>query len=249
MGCFDVPFQIYLLGKLEKGEKTIDGSEDFFVYRDRITAGDIIASTQTLNEPAINALLHIQRQVNVRDSEYTDLLDAINRFDASGNEYVNEMSLRAIRNRVSRFEGYEFLKQRTKDQKDEKDSIEDIFKKLKDGKSIVIDFGKYGVNEHLYFFISNMITRRLYNLYNMKEDEDDLPPLVVVLEEAHKFLKTGLIQHTIFDRIAREMRKFQLTLAFVDQRPSQIDEEVFSQIANSFVMHMSDEKDIKRVQK
>ncbi|KKM24655.1 hypothetical protein LCGC14_1602920, partial [marine sediment metagenome] len=62
-----------------------------------------------------------------------------------------------------------------------------------------------------------------------------------------KFLKPGVIHHTIFDRIARETRKFQLTLAFVDQRPSQIDEEVYSQIANTFVMHMIDDKDIKRV--
>jgi DNA helicase HerA-like ATPase len=84
-------------------------------------------------------------------------------------------------------------------------------------------------------------------MYSQKEDDSDLPPLVVVVEEAHKFLKPGVIHHTIFDRIARETRKFQLTLAFVDQRPSQIDEEVYSQIANTFVMHMIDDKDIRRV--
>ena len=84
-------------------------------------------------------------------------------------------------------------------------------------------------------------------MYSKKEDETKLPPLVVVVEEAHKFLKPSIIRHTIFDKIAREMRKFQLTLAFVDQRPSQIDEEVYSQIANSFVMHMNNDRDIKRV--
>ena len=45
------------------------------------------------------------------------------------------------------------------------------------------------------------------------------------------------------------MRKFQLTLAFVDQRPSQIDDEVFSQIANSFIMSMNNDKDIDQVVK
>jgi hypothetical protein len=84
-------------------------------------------------------------------------------------------------------------------------------------------------------------------MYSLKEDEGDLPPLVVIVEEAHKFLKSGIIHHTIFDKIARETRKFQLTMGCVDQRPSQIDEEVYSQIANTFVMHMIDEKDIKRV--
>jgi hypothetical protein len=40
------------------------------------------------------------------------------------------------------------------------------------------------------------------------------------------------------------MRKFQLTLAFVDQRPSQIDEEVMSQVANRFIMHLTDKRDM-----
>jgi len=114
-----------------------------------------------------------------------------------------------------------------------------------DGKSIIIDFGKYGINRHLYFFIANMITRRLYREYSNREfSDEDLPPLVVVLEEAHKFLQPRVIQHTIFDRIAREMRKFQLTLAFIDQRPSQIDEEVFSQVANRFTLGLTDPKDM-----
>jgi len=243
---FQDNIQIYLLSELEKGESRVDGSEPFFVYRDSITAGDIIAST-SLSEPAINALIFIDRLLALGTIQHSDLIEAINNIDPTQHESIHEMSLRALRNRVSRFETYGFLKKRTEEEKDENDSVEDIFQKLRQGKSIVIDFGKYGINEHLYFFIANLITRRLYHIYSIRENDSTLPPLVVVLEEAHKFLKSGLIQHTIFDRIAREMRKFQLTLAFVDQRPSQIDEEVYSQIATSFVMHMTDEKDIKRV--
>lgn len=239
--------KIYLLGQLDKKEKIINGAEAFFIYKDNINSGDIIASAQNLNEPSINVLLYIENLVRDGEIEYDNLLDAINNINADDHTRINRLSLGAIQNRIIPFNRYNFLKDRSDKKKE--DSLEDIFSNLIKGKSIVVDFGKFGTNMHLYFFIANMITRRLYNIYSRKEDETKLPPLVVVVEEAHKFLKPSIIRHTIFDRIAREMRKFQLTLAFVDQRPSQIDDEVYSQIANSFVMHMNNEKDIDRVVK
>jgi hypothetical protein len=237
--------QIYRLGELDKKLTTIDGAEQFFIYKDSVTSGDIIASVQTLNEPSINVLMYIEGYIKNNPEEFKDLFDAIDKIDAGEHEQINPFSLGALRNRIIRFKRYDFLKERGESKRE--DSLENIFIRLLEGKSIVVDFGKYGINTHLYMFIANMITRRLYNMYSQKEDDTKLPPLIVVVEEAHKFLKSGVIQHTIFGRIAREMRKFQLTLAFVDQRPSQIDEEVYSQIANTFVMHMIDDKDIKRV--
>jgi DNA helicase HerA-like ATPase len=239
--------QIYRLGELDKKEKITDGAEPFFIYKDNISSGDIIASAQTLNEPSINVLIYIENLVRDNPDDYDNLLYAINTVKANDHESINALSLRALRNRIIRFDNYRFLKERGEKKRD--DSLKNLFNNLIEGKSIVIDFGKYGTNRHLYYFIANMITRRLYQMYSQREDESDLPPLVVVLEEAHKFLQPGVIRYTIFDRIAREMRKFQLTLAFVDQRPSQIDDEVFSQIANRFVFHLNDDKDINRVVK
>ena len=243
---FHDKIQIYRLGELEKEDESLDDSESFIIYKNNITAGDIIASAQTLNEPSINELIRIENLMRNGTIDDDNLLDAINNLDADSHD-INPLSLRALRNRIIRFDRYDFLIDRPESERE--DSLEDIFSKLLDGKSIVIDFGKFGTAPHLYFFIANMITRRLYNKYSQKEDDSDLPPLVVVVEEAHKFLKPNIIRHTIFDRIAREMRKFQLTLAFVDQRPSQIDDEVFSQIANSFIMSMNNDKDIDQVVK
>ena len=246
---FHDKIQIYRLGELEKEDESLDDSESFIIYKDNITSGDIIASAQTLKEPSINELIRIENLMKDGDLDDNNLLDAINNIskDDIDEHDINPLSLRALRNRIIRFDRYNFLIDRPESERE--DSLKDIFNKLLDGKSIVIDFGKFGTTMHLYFFIANMITRRLYNIYSQKEDESELPPLVVVVEEAHKFLKSNLIRHTIFDRIAREMRKFQLTLAFVDQRPSQIDDEVYSQIANSFIMSMNNDKDIDQVVK
>ena len=40
------------------------------------------------------------------------------------------------------------------------------------------------------------------------------------------------------------MRKFKLVLAMVDQRPSKIDDEILSQLANRFILSLTDPKDI-----
>jgi DNA helicase HerA-like ATPase len=243
---FQEKIQIYFLGEIDKKNKVIDGSEQMIIYKDNILSGDIIASAQNLNEPSINTLILIENLLNDKILHYDNIIDAITNIKAVEvqTHHINNLSLGALRNRIIPFERYTFLKKRGDNKRE--DSIEHMFKKLLEGKSIVIDFGKYGTNTHLYLFVANMITRRLYRMYSQREDET-LPPLVVIVEEAHKFLKPQIIRHTIFDNIARETRKFQLTLAFVDQRPSQIDEEVYSQIANTFVMHMNDDKDIRRV--
>ncbi len=235
---FDEDIQIYRLD----AQKVIDGAEPFTFYKENITPGDIIASTQTLSEPAKNTLRTLNRE-RTQSSSSVDLLTFIENYNAQSNPGVHEGSLNALINRISRFNDYAFL---IPEKPKIKDSIENMFENIKQGKSIVIDFGDYGVDTFLYYFVANAITRRLYEMYSRKEanKEMNLPPLVVVLEEAHKFLQPGIINYTIFDRIAREMRKFQLTLAFVDQRPSQIDEEVMSQVANRFVMHLTDKRDM-----
>ncbi|MGC8873124.1 MAG: ATP-binding protein, partial [Chloroflexia bacterium] len=69
-------------------------------------------------------------------------------------------------------------------------------------------------------------------------------PLVIVIEEAHKFLGPAVARQTAFGTIAREMRKYNVTLLVVDQRPSSIDDEVMSQIGTRITYLLDDEKDV-----
>src|SRR5262249_26812761 len=72
------------------------------------------------------------------------------------------------------------------------------------------------------------------------------PPrkLMIVIEEAHKFLAPHVAKQTIFGIIAREMRKYFVTLLIVDQRPSGIDPEILSQIGTRVTALLNDDKDI-----
>ncbi len=72
-------------------------------------------------------------------------------------------------------------------------------------------------------------------------------PLVITIEEAHKFLDPAIARHTIFGTIAREMRKYNATLLVIDQRPSGIDPEVMSQIGTRVTALLDEENDIRAV--
>ena len=48
-------------------------------------------------------------------------------------------------------------------------------------------------------------------------------------------------------KVAREMRKYYVSLLVVDQRPSGIDEEVLSQLGTKITALLNDEKDIQGV--
>lgn len=79
------------------------------------------------------------------------------------------------------------------------------------------------------------------------QKQDEPKQLMIVIEEAHKFLNPQAARQTIFGTIAREMRKYYVSLLIVDQRPSGIDPEILSQIGTKIVAQLNDERDIQAV--
>ena len=63
-------------------------------------------------------------------------------------------------------------------------------------------------------------------------------PIVIVLEEAQNYIaeEKDSIAKTVFERIAREGRKYGLSLVVSSQRPSELSKTVLSQ-CNSFIIH------------
>ncbi len=100
--------------------------------------------------------------------------------------------------------------------------------------------------------VANIVTRRIRRLYQQKMErfeetraEADRPlQLMITLEEAHKFLNPAVARQTIFGTIAREMRKYNVTLMVIDQRPSGIDGEVMSQLGTRVSGKLTEERDI-----
>jgi len=131
--------------------------------------------------------------------------------------------------------------------------VDDIFQRLNIGTSVVLEFGNYGNTLAAYVLVANYLTRRIHASYVYRKNlaagkkGEEPRPLVIVIEEAHKFLDPSIAGHTIFGNIARELRKYNVTLLIVDQRPSGIEDEVMSQIGTRVTCLLDNEADIRAV--
>lgn len=73
---------------------------------------------------------------------------------------------------------------------------------------------------------------------NFEPDKRGVHPIVIVLEEAQNYIAEtkDSIAKTVFERIAREGRKYGISLVVSSQRPSELSKTVLSQ-CNSFIIH------------
>ena len=132
------------------------------------------------------------------------------------------------------------------------DAVRTLLEYLDKGKNVVLEFGRYR-DITAYILVANMLARRIYSRYQermeqaMAEGVAPPHPLVITIEEAHKFLNPEVANRTIFGTIAREMRKYNATLLVIDQRPSGIDEEVMSQMGTKITCLLDNERDIDSV--
>jgi DNA helicase HerA-like ATPase len=158
-------------------------------------------------------------------------------------------SISALHRKLKRLENFNFLQERVAD-----DAVYKILEFIDKGVHIVLEFGQQS-SFLCYMLVSNILTRRLHDQYVMKTErylssgrpQDKPKQLIITIEEAHKFLNPMAARQTIFGTIAREMRKYFVSLLIVDQRPSSIDDEVMSQVGTRITSLLSDEKDINAV--
>jgi uncharacterized protein len=132
------------------------------------------------------------------------------------------------------------------------DGLGEIIKGLESGQHIILSFGNYA-NDLDYLLVSNLLTRRIRDKWEERtnaarsQNKGEPRPLVIVVEEAHKLLNREMASQTTFSTIARELRKYYVTLLIIDQRPSQIYDEVLSQLGTRISGWLGDEADIHAV--
>jgi hypothetical protein len=132
--------------------------------------------------------------------------------------------------------------------------IDQMMEYIDRGISIILEFGNH-TSLFCYLLVANIISRRIHTAFITKTEKflgsqnkaDEPKKLMITIEEAHKFLNPHAARQTIFGNIAREMRKYYVSLLVVDQRPSGIDQEILSQIGTKIVAQLNDEKDIQAV--
>ncbi len=137
-------------------------------------------------------------------------------------------------------------------EKPPRDAIGEIIALLDKGYHVILSFGDFE-SDLDYLLVTNLLTRRIRERWEQRTNEfrstgqSEPRPLVIAVEEAHKLLNREMAAQTAFSTIAREMRKYYVTLLIIDQRPSQIYDEVMSQLGTRISGWLGDEDDIAAV--
>jgi len=233
----------------EESSKRRKVSTDFVVRigYDEIEPEDIALLRQTLNltDLAVEAVYQLSRRfgknwlqstLDIKDTEV--LPEGLN---------IHESTLHNLQRGLQTIRRLPFLTPHSPE-----NVVQRILEYLDRGINVVLEFGRY-TDITAYILVANLLTRRIHSQYREKMErsiaEDTAPPrpLVITIEEAHRFLNPGIASQTIFGIIAREMRKYNVTLLVIDQRPSGIDEEVMSQLGTKITCLLDNERDIDSV--
>ncbi|HEY9696315.1 MAG TPA: ATP-binding protein [Trichocoleus sp.] len=248
---FPSEVQIYTLDTESTRRRGVRDAQELYISYDQIEVEDLMLVRGELNlsEASLENAIILRNEFGKA---------WISRLLAMSNEEIQEFcevkmgsksSIMALQRKLTRLDDMKYLRQTCP-----KNYVGQILESLDAGKHVVIEFGSQS-NMLSYMLATNVIARRIHQAYVHKAERflqtknpiDRPQPLVITIEEAHRFLDSATVRQTIFGTIAREMRKYFVTLLVVDQRPSGIDNEVMSQVGTRITALLNDEKDIDAI--
>ncbi|MEL6137999.1 MAG: ATP-binding protein, partial [Cyanobacteria bacterium J06628_6] len=243
--------QIFTLDPESTQRRGVRDAQELFLSFDQIDVEDLALISRELNlsEASLENAIILRNEFGK---------SWINRLLTLTNEEIQEFcetkmgsksSIMALQRKLTRLAELKYIRNSCPH-----NYVGQILDLLDAGKHVVIEFGSQS-NMLSYMLATNVIARRIHASYVRKADRflqsknpSDRPqPLVITIEEAHRFLDPATAKQTIFGTIAREMRKYFVTLLVVDQRPSGIDNEVMSQVGTRITALLNDEKDIEAI--
>lgn len=238
-------------GPVEIGYADIQ-PDDLAVLRETLNLSELaVEATHSLRDKY--GQKHWLRETMALDATSDDGKEELDGTTSDGRKVLQELNIAPgtftnLRRALGRLKRLPFVCEETK-----ANSVERVLQHLLGGQNVVLEFGRHGDNLAAYMLVANVLTRRIHAQYRVRTEsaigDESLKPnrLLITIEEAHKFLSPGVASQTIFGEIAREMRKYNVTLLVVDQRPSGIEEEILSQIGTKIACLLDNDKDVDAV--
>lgn len=122
-----------------------------------------------------------------------------------------------------------------------------LINRIMGGDKPVKNIDLSGIPHDIAILIIGAITKLIYNIQVMQKDAR---PITLVCDEAHVYIPTDFQLSAaqrrmveIFENIAKEGRKFGITLFVASQRPSELNKTIMAQCANYIVMKLNNEND------
>ena len=133
------------------------------------------------------------------------------------------------------------------DEADSFDYLSGFISRVMGGDNPVKNIDLSGIPHDIAVLIIGAITKLIYNIQIMQKDAR---PIALVCDEAHVYIPTDFQLSAaqrrmveIFENIAKEGRKFGITLFVASQRPSELNKTIMAQCANYIVMKLNNEND------
>ena len=117
-------------------------------------------------------------------------------------------------------------------------------------KAQIININLEDVDDTYAKVFVKIISRMIFDLSKASTERAKVP-YHLFLEEAHRYIQkdndTFLLGYNIFDRIAKEGRKYGVILDIISQRPVEISDTVIAQCNNFLIFKMTHPLDIKYI--
>ena len=100
--------------------------------------------------------------------------------------------------------------------------------------------------------ITKVYTRIIFAFAKGLKDRGSIP-FNIIVEEAHRYIQNDtdsfLIGYNIFDRVAKEGRKYGVLLGLISQRPVELSDTVISQCSSFLIFKMNHPTDVEYIRK
>lgn len=119
-------------------------------------------------------------------------------------------------------------------------------------KAQIVNFNLEDADDRLSKTIVKIFAKLFFD-FTKRLNERASIPFHLVLEESHRYVQNDndnfLLGYNIFERIAKEGRKFGMLLFLISQRPVELSETVISQCSNFLIFKMTHPRDLDYMKK
>ena len=119
-------------------------------------------------------------------------------------------------------------------------------------KAQIVNFNLEDVEDSFAKVVTKIYTKMLFHFTKMLPQRASIP-FHIFLEEAHRYVQNDtdkfLLGYNIFERVAKEGRKYGLIFNLISQRPVEISETVISQCTNFMIFKMNHPRDLEYIRK
>ena len=116
----------------------------------------------------------------------------------------------------------------------------------------IVNFNLDDVDDDFAKVITKIYSRLVFEFAKALKDRGSIP-FHIIVEEAHRYIQNDtdrfLIGYNIFERIAKEGRKYGVLLGLISQRPVELSDTVISQCSNFLIFKMNHPVDVEYIKK